>query len=85
MLLHKFLAVVLWPLAVLTALVVCAWWIVDTQSGKISAWAILPFFWGAALVAVVAHYVAQWRDPVIRYLVRHKPLTGPRSGAELPG
>ena len=84
MLMPRILAVLLWPLAVVVVFAVCAYWIVDAQSGKISAWVILPFFWGAALMAVVAHYVAQWRDPISRYLASHKPLAGPRPGAELP-
>jgi hypothetical protein len=83
--LHKILAAMLWPLAVLVAFAIGTMWVVDTQSGKISAWAILPFFWGAAVLAIVVHYLAQWRDPLNRYLTRHKPLAGPRPGAELPG
>ena len=85
MFLHKFLTAALWASAVAAGLILCAVWIVDTQSGKISAWAILPFFWGAALFAVLVHYLAQLRDPISRYLARHKPLAGPRPGAELPG
>jgi hypothetical protein len=85
MLLHKFLAALLWPVAVCAIIAVMGLWLVDTQSGKISAWAIVPFFWGAALLAGVVHYVGQLRDPIGRYLARHKPLAGPRPGAELPG
>jgi hypothetical protein len=83
--LHKILAAMLWPLAVLLAFAMAVIWVVDVQSGKLSAWAILPFFWGAAIVAIVVHYLGQWRDPLTRYLARHKPLAGPRPGAELPG
>jgi hypothetical protein len=85
MLLQRILNAALWLGAVAAGLVICAVWLVDTQSGKISAWAILPFFWGAAAFAVLVHYLGQLRDPIGRYLSRHKPLAGPRPGAELPG
>jgi hypothetical protein len=85
MLLHKVLRAVIWPLAALAAFAMCALWFADTHGGKVSAWAILPFFWGAALVALVVHHLGQLRDPISRYLARHKPLAGPRPGAEIPG
>ena len=85
MLMHRIAAAVLWILATITSFAICAWWITDAQSGMVSAWVILPFFWSAALLSVLVHYAVQWRDPIGRYLARHKPLAGPRQGAELPG
>jgi hypothetical protein len=74
----------LWSLATLAIFLGCVWF-ADPQTGKVGAWAIVPFFWGGAAVAAGAHLIAQWRDPLVRYLARHKPLAGPRPGAELPG
>lgn len=85
MLLHRLSAVVLGILAFIAAFTVCAKWIVDAQTGMASAWIIVPFFWGAAILAVLVNYLAQWRSPVARYLARHRPLAGPREGVELPG
>lgn len=84
MLVQRLLAALLQILAVVVAFAVCALWIADAQSGTVSAWAILPFFWSAAALAVLGHYLARWRAPVTHYLARHKPLAGPREGAELP-
>jgi prepilin signal peptidase PulO-like enzyme (type II secretory pathway) len=84
MLMHKILTALLWVLAAFVLFALCAVWIIDAQSGMVSAWVILPFFWSAAILSVLGRYLAQWRDPVIRYLARHKPLAGPGAGAELP-
>ena len=73
------------PLATLAIFAACVSWFADTESGKVGAWVILPFFWGGAVVAAGVHLLAQLRDPLGRYLTRHKPLAGPRPGAELPG
>ncbi len=73
------------PLATLAIFAACVFWFADTESGKVGAWVILPFFWGGAIVAVGVHHLAQLRDPLTRYLARHRPLAGPRPGAELPG
>jgi hypothetical protein len=85
MLLQRILGAALWLAAGAAVLIVYVVWLVDAESGKVSAWAMLPFFWGAALVAALAHYLSQLRDPVSRYMARRKPLAGPRPGAELPG
>jgi hypothetical protein len=55
------------------------------ESGRIGAWALVVLYWGAAVLAALVHYIAQRQDPVDRYLARHRPLAGPRPGAELPG
>ena len=85
MLKHRILAVLLWVLAAIAAFAISAVWIIDAQSGMVSAWVILPFFWSAAVLSILGHYLAQWRPPIARYLARHRPLAGPRAGAELPG
>ena len=85
MLMHKISALLLWTFAAAVAFAVCAVWFADAQRGSVSAWVILPFFWSAAVLAAVGHYLAQWWAPLARYLARHRPLAGPRTGAELPG
>lgn len=85
MLMHKILAALLWVLAAVVLFALCAVWIIDAQSGMVSAWVILPFFWSAAVLSVLVHYLAQWRTPIAGYLARHRPLAGRRAGAELPG
>ncbi len=48
------------------------------------AWAfLLPG--GAAITLLGCALVCEYTDPVRRYLARHRPLAGPREGAELPG
>ncbi len=83
--LRKVVLAMLWPLAIVAILAVSVASLPDIQGGKVSAWMILPFFWGGAAVAVGVHQLAQLRDPIGRYLARHKSLAGPRPGAELPG
>ena len=85
MLMHRISAALLWTLAAVVAFAVCAVWIADAQHGVVSAWVILPFFWSAAVLAVVGNYLAQWRAPLARYLARYRLLARPRTGAELPG
>jgi hypothetical protein len=53
------------------------------QVGNLSAWALVPFFWCAALLAAIAHY-ARRQDALSRYRAEHRPLAGPRAGAQLP-
>ncbi len=85
MLMHRISAALLWTLAAVVAFAVCAVWIADAQRGVVSAWVILPFFWSAAVLAVVGHHLAQWLAPLARNLARHRLLPRPRTGAELPG
>ena len=83
--LRNVVRVVVWPLATLAMSAACVLCFAGTEGGKVGAWVILPFFWGGAVVAVGVHQLAQLRDPLSRYLARHRPLAGPRAGAELPG
>lgn len=83
MLMHKILAALLWVLAAFVLFALCGMWIIDAQSGTVSAWVILPFFWSAAVLSVFGHYLALCREPLMRFLARHRPA-GPRVGAELP-
>jgi hypothetical protein len=83
--LRKVVLTMLWPFAIVAIIAVSVASLPDIQNGKVSAWMILPFFWGGAAVAVGVRQLAQLRDPIGRYLARHKPLAGPRPGAELPG
>jgi len=85
MTMHRGLAALLWLVAGAAVLVAGAAWAVDVESGKMSAWVLVPFFWGAALVAVLVHYLAQGADALTRHRLHHRPLAGPRAGAELPG
>jgi hypothetical protein len=85
MALRNIVRIVVWPLATLAMSAAFVLWFTGTEGGKVGAWVMLPFFWGGAMVAAGVHQIAQLRDPVSRYLARHKPLAGPRPGAELPG
>lgn len=85
MLMHRISAALLWTLAAVIAFAVCAVWIADAQRGVVSAWVILPFFWSAAVLAVVGHHLAQWLAPVIRHIAGHRLLARHRTDAELPG
>jgi Flp pilus assembly protein protease CpaA len=76
---QRIAAALLWTLAAVVAFAVCAVWIADAQSGIVSAWVILPFFWSAAVLAVVGHHLAQWLAPVIRQIAGHKLRAGPAS------
>ena len=84
MLMHKILAALLWVLAALVLFALCGMWIIDAQSGTVSAWVILPFFWSAAVLSVFGHYLALCREPFMRFFARHKPLAGSRASVELP-
>jgi len=53
------------------------------EEGKIHAWALIAFFWSAALLAGAIHHFPGRVNTSYRH--RHKPLAGPRSGASLPG
>jgi hypothetical protein len=85
MLLHRLLAVLLGIFAFAAAFAVCAHWMVDAQTGLANAWVIVPFFWAPAILAMLVHYVAQWRLPVSRILSRLKPFAGSNAGVQLPG
>src|SRR5262245_11368619 len=52
-------AVVIWLLGALAAFGASGVWLVDAQTGKMSAWALVSLAWGAALLALLAHHVSQ--------------------------
>jgi hypothetical protein len=72
-------------LALIGFAALCALIVSLAQGGPMAAWALVLFFWGAAVLASLAQAILQRQDPVSRYLSRHEPLAGPRPGAELPG
>jgi hypothetical protein len=53
------------------------------EDGKIHAWALIAFFWSAALLAGAIHHFPGGVNKSYRH--RRKPLAGPRPGACLPG
>lgn len=84
MTMHRGLTALLWLVAGVGMLAAAGIWAADVQSGKISAFVLVAFFWVAALMAVVVHYLSQGADALTRYRLYHKSLAGPRAGAELP-
>ena len=83
MLMHSISAALLWTLAAVFAFAVCAVWIADAQSGVVSAWVVLPFFWSAAVLAVVGHHLAQWLAPLSRAPPAPFPTSDGRRTARL--
>lgn len=75
---------VLWGAAAAAALAVSVLAVAAAQDGKLGVWALVAFAWSAALLAGFGHHLTQ-QDPISRYRQQHKPLAGPRPGAELPG
>jgi hypothetical protein len=78
------LAAVLWTVAGAGTIAAGMAWGFGVQNGKMSAVAPVAIFWSAALVAVVVHHLSQSAGALTRYRLHHKPLAGPRPGAELP-
>jgi uncharacterized membrane protein YbhN (UPF0104 family) len=76
------LAAVLWLLAAAAAIGVAASWADDAQDGKITPWALVAFFWSAALVSVLIHYLAQGPDALRRYRLQRKPAPPAGAGPE---
>jgi len=71
---HRNLAAALWLLAAAAALAIGASWAGDAQSGKMSPWAMVALFWGAALVSVLIHYLSHGaEDALKRYGPHGKP------------
>lgn len=56
-------AALIWLLAAVAAFGVSAVWVVDAQTGKMSAWALVSMAWCAALLALLAHHIAQFIAP----------------------
>jgi hypothetical protein len=84
MTMHRGLTAVLLLVAGAAILAAGAAWSLDAQSGKMSPVILVAFFWAIALAAALAHYLSQGGDALTRYRLHHKPLAGPRPGAELP-
>ena len=59
-------------------------WVIAGRGGHLSAWAVIPFFWSAVLLAGVAHALRQLPGTLTGYRRHHRPLAGPREGAQLP-
>jgi hypothetical protein len=78
------LTLLLWGVAAAAAFAVSALGVIAAQDGKLSVWALVAFAWSAAMLAGLGHHLSQ-HDAATRYRQHHKPLAGPRPGAELPG
>ena len=78
---HRSLAAALWVLAAAAVFAIGASWAADAQDGKLTPWALVALFWGAALVSVLIHYLAQGPDMLRRggWLPR-RPQTGLPTG-----
>jgi hypothetical protein len=75
---HRSLAAALWLLAGAIAFAVCSSWIGEAQSGKLSPWALVAFFWGVAAASVAIHYLSQGPEALRRYRLSR------RSSAQVP-
>ena len=64
---HRSLAAALWLLAGAAAFAVATSWMSQAQSGKVSPWALVAFFWGAAGVSVAIHYLSRGAEALKRY------------------
>jgi hypothetical protein len=79
------IAALIWLLGAATAFGVSALWLVDAHAGKMSAWALVSLAWSAALIAVLAHHVAQFIAPrasAFMNLRGHEPLAAEMRHAE---
>jgi hypothetical protein len=79
---HRNVAAVLWLLAAAATLAIGAIWAPGAQSGKLSPWTLVAFFWGAALLSVLIHYLSHGPDALRRYRLQHKATAAQRSGAK---
>jgi hypothetical protein len=75
--------IALWALGAAIALALTGVSVLMAGEGLLPPWALVAFMWSAAMVAGLAHHLAA-PDPCTRYRLRHKPLAGPREGAQLP-
>jgi hypothetical protein len=82
--LRQRLAALLWLLAAAGGFALSTLWVIASPSGQMSAWALVPLVWTAALLALVAHNLNQYAMRR-RYFSQQRPMAGPRPGAELPG
>jgi hypothetical protein len=79
---HRSLAASLWLLAGVAAFAIANSWMSQAQSGKVSPWALVAFFWGAAGVSMAIHYLSRGAEALKRY--RLSPAAA-RHGAWLRG
>jgi hypothetical protein len=83
MTMHRSLAAALWLLAGAAAFAVATSWMSQAHSGKVSPWALVAFFWGAAGVSVAIHYLSRGPEALKRY--RLSLASAERRGAWLRG
>lgn len=74
-----------WLLAAAGLAAASAQWILSAHTVAGGRLALAPFALSAALLATLILARGQRRNSRTRYRARHKPLAGPRPGAELPG
>ncbi|MGE3066711.1 MAG: hypothetical protein AB7K67_14060 [Hyphomicrobiaceae bacterium] len=74
-----------WFVGAGTALFLYALWAVSAAPVVATRWTLVTFGLAAAVFAGLAQIIVERPCAVERYASAHKPLAGPRSGAELPG
>jgi hypothetical protein len=77
------MTVLLWALGAALALSVSGLSVMAAEDGRMTPWALVSFMWSVAMLAGLTHHLGA-RDAMTRYRLRHKPLAGPREGAQLP-
>lgn len=77
------LAAALWLLAAAAAFAAGPTWAGGLQSGRMSPWALVAFFWGAAGLSVAIHYLSHGPEALRPYL--RSLATAKRRGAWLRG
>jgi len=75
--------VALWALGAAAAAGVSALGIVAAEEGRLAAWALVSLLWCAAMLSGLVHHLREGAA-LDRYRLHHKPLAGPREGAQLP-
>lgn len=78
---HRSLAAALWLLVGAAVFAVATSWMSQAHSGKVSPWALVAFFWGAAGVSVAIHYLSRGPEALKRYRLSLAPAE--RRGAWL--
>ena len=77
------MAALIWLLGAAVALGVSALWLVDAQSGKMSAWALVSLAWSAALIALLTHHIAQFVTAHVAALMSSRLRRAPLAGVQL--
>jgi len=84
---HNNFAVALWLLAAAVGLAAGLAWADSARSGLVTPWALVAFFWGAALVSVsihyLAYYLAEGPQALKRYRLSHWAEVARRVGGRL--